>query len=306
MFSEKNQKNSGKGYYIGVDIGTDSVGYAVTDKDYSLCKFKGEFMAGATLFEKAEQRADRRVHRTSRRRSDRRQMRVDLICELLCKEIAKVDPNFFRQMKESYLWECDKSKEAIAGCQWMNEEYNKRFPTIHHLIMELINSEESDTDVRHLFLALAWLVAHRGHFLSDISCDKIGELYDIKPLYAAFIGWFYDNGYSSPWDCDAEAIMEIMSRRCGVRAKETELKKLIYGGKKPIDDENCPLHAEAIIKLLAGGSIEIKKTLKWEEYKSAEGSICLDDAEKLETALAELGEDGEENANFCLMNASAL
>lgn len=293
MFSEKNQKNSGKGYYIGVDIGTDSVGYAVTDKDYSLCKFKGEFMAGATLFEKAEQRADRRVHRTSRRRSDRRQMRVDLICELLCKEIAKVDPNFFRQMKESYLWECDKSKEAIAGCQWMNEEYNKRFPTIHHLIMELINSEESDTDVRHLFLALAWLVAHRGHFLSDISCDKIGELYDIKPLYAAFIGWFYDNGYSSPWDCDAEAIMEIMSRRCGVRAKETELKKLIYGGKKPIDDENCPLHAEAIIKLLAGGSIEIKKTLKWEEYKSAEGSICLDDAEKLETALAELGEDGE-------------
>ena len=31
-------------YYIGLDIGTDSVGYAVTDEQYNLCKFKGEPM----------------------------------------------------------------------------------------------------------------------------------------------------------------------------------------------------------------------------------------------------------------------
>ena len=35
----KNEK-----YYIGLDIGTDSVGYAVTDEQYTLCKFKGEPM----------------------------------------------------------------------------------------------------------------------------------------------------------------------------------------------------------------------------------------------------------------------
>lgn len=33
-----------KNYYVGLDIGTDSVGYAVTDEQYNLCKFKGEPM----------------------------------------------------------------------------------------------------------------------------------------------------------------------------------------------------------------------------------------------------------------------
>ena len=35
-----------KNYYVGLDIGTDSVGYAVTDERYELCKFKGEPMWG--------------------------------------------------------------------------------------------------------------------------------------------------------------------------------------------------------------------------------------------------------------------
>ena len=34
-------KNFNDDYYTGFDIGTDSVGYAVADTDYNLCKFKG-------------------------------------------------------------------------------------------------------------------------------------------------------------------------------------------------------------------------------------------------------------------------
>ena len=45
-------KNS-KNYYLGLDIGTDSIGYAATNKEYELLKFKGEPMWGATLFESA-------------------------------------------------------------------------------------------------------------------------------------------------------------------------------------------------------------------------------------------------------------
>ena len=29
-------------YFVGFDIGTDSVGYAVANDNYELCKFKGE------------------------------------------------------------------------------------------------------------------------------------------------------------------------------------------------------------------------------------------------------------------------
>ena len=46
-------------YFIGLDIGTDSVGYAVTDEGYNLIKYKGEPMWGAHLFDPAKQSAER-------------------------------------------------------------------------------------------------------------------------------------------------------------------------------------------------------------------------------------------------------
>ena len=58
-------------YYVGLDIGTDSVGYAVTDEQYNLCKFKGEPMWGVTLFEEAQLAGNRRNFRVARRRLDR-------------------------------------------------------------------------------------------------------------------------------------------------------------------------------------------------------------------------------------------
>ena len=84
----KNEK-----YYVGLDIGTDSVGYAVTNESYSLCKFKGEPMWGVTLFDEAQLAVDRRNFRVARRRLDRRQQRVRLLQELFAKEIAKEDAN---------------------------------------------------------------------------------------------------------------------------------------------------------------------------------------------------------------------
>ncbi|EKC49094.1 hypothetical protein LEA_18564, partial [human gut metagenome] len=36
-------------YYLGLDIGTESVGWAVTDKDYVIPKFKGNAI-GAYIF----------------------------------------------------------------------------------------------------------------------------------------------------------------------------------------------------------------------------------------------------------------
>ena len=134
----ENKKISQERYFVGFDIGTDSVGYAVTDSDYSLCRFKGEPMWGVNLFDSASQCADRRSHRTARRRYDRRQMRVDLLQELLCGEMAKTDPYFFREINESYLWKCDKSPETLRGCDWMNREYKRSLQTVNHLIVELM------------------------------------------------------------------------------------------------------------------------------------------------------------------------
>ena len=61
-----------KKYYLGLDIGTDSVGYAVTDKEYNLIKFHGEPAWGVTVFDKAGGCEKRRMRRTARRRLDRK------------------------------------------------------------------------------------------------------------------------------------------------------------------------------------------------------------------------------------------
>ena len=48
-------------YYIGLDIGTASVGWAVTDASYNVVKKHGKALWGVRLFEEAQTAADRRL-----------------------------------------------------------------------------------------------------------------------------------------------------------------------------------------------------------------------------------------------------
>ena len=57
-----------KTYYLGLDIGTESVGYAVTNETYDLMKFRGEPVWGTTTFEAAALAEARRMNRGARRR----------------------------------------------------------------------------------------------------------------------------------------------------------------------------------------------------------------------------------------------
>ena len=52
-------KNFNDDYYAGFDIGTDSVGYAVADTDYNLCKFKGNAMLRRVIQLPREELLDR-------------------------------------------------------------------------------------------------------------------------------------------------------------------------------------------------------------------------------------------------------
>lgn len=60
------------GYYMGLDIGTNSVGWAVSDKEYHLLKAKKKTLWGISLFEDANPAKDRRIARATRRRVDRK------------------------------------------------------------------------------------------------------------------------------------------------------------------------------------------------------------------------------------------
>ena len=63
-------------YFIGLDIGTDSVGWAVTDTGYKVQKKNGKALWGVRLFDEAQPAAERRGFRTARRRLERRKQRI--------------------------------------------------------------------------------------------------------------------------------------------------------------------------------------------------------------------------------------
>ena len=71
-----------KDYFIGLDIGTDSIGWAVTDVNYNLLKFKGKTLWGVRLFDCAKSAEERRTHRTSRRRIERQHQRITWLQEI--------------------------------------------------------------------------------------------------------------------------------------------------------------------------------------------------------------------------------
>lgn len=54
------KKEFGK-YYLGLDIGTDSVGWAVTDDRYEILEFNRKAMWGSTCSNIADDEADHRL-----------------------------------------------------------------------------------------------------------------------------------------------------------------------------------------------------------------------------------------------------
>ena len=302
------KQNFNEKIYVGLDIGTDSVGYAVTDSNYRLKKFKGESMWGVHTFDPALGSQERRAFRTARRRLDRRQMRIKLLEELFATEIAKVDDRFFIRIKESSLWRDDvnvKDRHIFFNEDGYNDShYFKQYPTVHHLIYELMNSEDSH-DIRLVYLACAWLVAHRGHFLKEISKENLNIGAGFADAYEEFLELFDECGADRPWrQTDPQDILSIINMHSGITAKTKAMAELLFDGKVPKDkssldsvsDIKIPYSRAALIKLLCGGKISSPTDLFLENTECPEDlkSITLDCSdEDFADKLNALGEDGE-------------
>lgn len=105
-------------YYMGLDMGTGSLGWAITDTDYHILRRHGKALWGVRLFESALTAEERRSFRIARRRLDRRNWRIQILQELFSEEISKVDLGFFQRMKESKYYPEDKKilTENVRNC----------------------------------------------------------------------------------------------------------------------------------------------------------------------------------------------
>ena len=285
-------------YYLGLDIGTDSVGYAVTDEKYSLLKFKGEPAWGVTLFDEAQLNAERRSFRTARRRLDRRQQRVQLIQEQFAKEIAKIDQSFYHRIANSRIIRKDAGSAytLFDDPQFNDVHYHKLYPTIHHLILDLMTNP-APHDVRLVYLACAWLVSHRGHFLSEVSQDNIAGLTDFHAVWQELLSYIrsQDSDVTLPWKEDSEQeIQEILKARTGITAKYKQLcKELFENGKCPKEPEGFPYHCDQFLKALCGGKITAETLFGNASYTEVQSFSLSDSDEKLAEVFDGIGDDAE-------------
>ncbi len=284
----KNEK-----YFIGVDAGTNSIGLAAANTDYELLRIKGKTAASVLAFEEAATCAERRGFRTARRRLDKRRRRLDLLSELFAPEISKIDPKFFVRIKESRLFPEDKSTETknvyFNDKNYTDADFHKEYPTIHHLIYGLMTSDKP-RDARMLYIACAWFMAHRGHFLSEINKENAKGI-PFEPLYNDFIYSFE----SAPWECGVSDFEDILKKKIGITAKEKEFYELLFGGKKPkkSDSESFPCDIALIIKLLCGGKVKPSALFCNDDYSELSAiSLGMND-EEFDNLLAELGDDAE-------------
>ena len=285
---------SNKSYSIGLDIGTNSVGWAVITDDYKVPSKKMKVLGntdkhfikknliGALLFDEGTTAEDRRLKRTARRRYTRRKNRLRYLQEIFSQEISKVDSSFFHRLDDSFLVPEDKrgSKYPIFATLVEEKEYHKKFPTIYHLRKHLADSKEK-TDLRLIYLALAHMIKYRGHFLYEDTFDIKNN--DIKKIFNEFIS-IYDNTFEGSSLSGQNAPVEaIFTDKISKSAKRERVLKLFP------DEKSTGLFSE-FLKLILGNQADFKKHFDLEEKAPLQFSKDTYD-EDLENLLGQIGDD---------------
>ena len=252
-----------KDYYLGLDIGTNSCGFAVTDENYNILKKKGKKLWGVRLFDEAITAEQRRLQRGARRRLDRRKLKLTWLQEIFSSELNKIDPNFISRLKYSNLYFEDKvllnknltSKDSLfcevdGKLKYTDKEYHKEYPTIFHLRKELL--EKPAKDVRFLYLALHSLIKRRGNFLfeGEFSSTKslkqdINELIDCTNSMQEDI---FAISLNKVDDIQESAIINLLNENKGLKQTKNELYSIFNTTNK---------QDKKILDILVDGKVDI-------------------------------------------------
>ena len=214
-------------YYVGLDIGTDSIGWAVTDEDYELLKVNRKALWGVHLFSSGNTAADRRLHRSARRRLARRKQRNELVQELFSEAISKVDLGFFQRLKDSFFWEEDKTfrqpNTLFNDQTFQDRDYHRAFPTIYHLRKALIeNKDPEGYDVRLVYLAIAHIIKNRGHFLFENQNFEMNN--DFQSIFSEMEKTLAEEMDIQIKCSDSQELIDILKNE---KINKTEKKKIV-------------------------------------------------------------------------------
>lgn len=255
-----------KKIFIGLDMGTNSVGWTATDENYEVIKKNGKALWGIRLFDEAQTAEDRRMHRIARRRIERRSRRIDLLQELFAQEICKKDPGFYERLNESGLHEEDKrvhqTNSLFNDVDFNDKAYYKKYPTIYHLRHALM-TENHPFDVRLVYLAIHHILKHRGHFLfENFQTDEKGTS-GFDESFAAFGSALDRIKGSSPDVRKADSMKDILKdKKLGVKEKAASLLQCLGQGKEK--------DFKAMMTLAVGGTASLSDIFNDEKLKDFE------------------------------------
>ncbi len=277
-------------YYVGLDCGTNSVGWAATDEEYRLLKAYGKSEWGVRLFDEAEPAAERRVARSNRRRGERAKTRLKLLRRLFSSEMSQVDPEFYQRLHESFYYEEDKkltknSKNTLFNDPgFTDKDFHEQYPTIWHLRRAIIHAgPDQHFDLRLYFLAVQHILKHRGHFLMEGSLAQDAD--DFQGIYRDFVDIASGYGYILN-DSVAEQVKNIIldkvkdadGRRMGKRDKKNAVAELLRTDETDDDPDN-PKNLAPLAGLLVGSSVSLKDLFDLEGDCKVKVDFSKDDLE---------------------------
>ena len=284
-------------YYIGLDMGTGSVGWAVTDSAYNIIKRHGKALWGIRLFESAKTAEERRIFRTSRRRTERRKNRLHLLQEIFAEEISKKDMGFYQRMKESKYWHEDKKDingnmpelpyALFADDGFTDKDYYKKYPTIFHLRYALATNTTDKPDIRLLYLALHHIIKHAKDAYLNI---VVGNTYYVK--FTKDAAWFVRNNPGRTYNLKKMFENETVKRGnetawipgdngtiCTVkkwmRKNNVLFTRRAYEVKGGLFDQNILKKGKGQIPIKGGADERLQSIEKYGAYNKASGAYFM-------------------------------
>lgn len=247
-----------KDYYIGLDLGTNSVGWALTDENYNLLRFNKKDMWGSRLFSEAKSSEERRKYRSSRRNLNRKKWRIDILRSFFKDEIDKIDDKFFMRLDESNLYLEDKTiKEKFTlfnDKNYKDINFYKEYKTIYHLRDSLVN-EKGKKDIRLIYLAIHHIFKNRGHFLfENLGNDEIGNFDNI---YEELKDYLLDKFNIDSLDDKKDKVKEILYNKEGKKNKKSKIKEIFEKNSKELK----------IFNFIIGDSLKLVEIFEDENLK---------------------------------------
>ena len=251
-------------YIIGLDIGTNGVGWSVTDDDGRLLKAKGRHMFGYSKFDEADTAEERSRYRHQRRRRSRIKLRLSLLQKLLTEDISRVDEDFIHRIDEASMDSTERTKENIYrtlppslytdGSLVVREKGKKTLP-IYKIRESLVNTKK-EADIRYVYMAIAHILKHRGLFLNESVSEQTEA--EMCQEFAAFLFYINDN-YFTHVPCDIERISKFINMLTVVREEDRQIEETIRIFSAGEDTGKV---LEEIVRLLNGETVELNHVFK--------------------------------------------